>query len=176
VAGGTGGFSSTLSGGTFSAAQSGNDLNFVFTAGVVATPVSEATGAAAALSALLGTASSADTVVVAAGDAKLDGQVTLTDITLVNNGLTYGAGASSGAVWGQGDFTYSNGVTLNDVTLLNNAGLFGQGSYLPATPTSASPATAPSGITSAGSGGPVISQDAWIALALSLKTNSTRRW
>ncbi len=108
------------------------------------------------------------------GDANLDGQVSLTDITLVNNGLKYGAGVSSGAVWGQGDFNYSNGVTLTDVTLLNNAGLFGQGSYLPVTPTSASPATAPSGITSAGSGGPVISQDAWIALALSLETNSTR--
>ena len=64
------------------------------------------------------------------GDSNLDGQVSSTDLTLINNGGKFGQGASSGATWSQGDYNYSGGVTTTDLTLLNNAALFNAGSYL----------------------------------------------
>ncbi len=75
--------------------------------------------------------SGAATVAWAAfGDANLDGQVTATDVTLINNAAKFGQGPASGAVWAQGDFNYSGGVTATDVALFNNAQQFGKGSYL----------------------------------------------
>ena len=67
------------------------------------------------------------------GDSNLDGQVNLTDVSLINNGGKFGQGASTGATWSQGDYNYSGGVTLTDISLLNNAALYNAGSYLPAT-------------------------------------------
>jgi len=65
------------------------------------------------------------------GDSNLDGQVNLTDVSLINNGGKFGQGSSTGATWSQGDYNYSGGVTLTDISLLNNAALYNAGSYLP---------------------------------------------
>ncbi len=104
------------------------------------------------------------------GDTNLDGQVNFSDISLINTGTKYGAGASTGAVWSQGDFNYSNGVNFTDINLLNTAALYGSGSYLPTTPGSVVQATAEPTSSSF-----VISQDTWIALAIEAEHQQTRK-
>ncbi|MFM9024676.1 MAG: PEP-CTERM sorting domain-containing protein, partial [Planctomycetaceae bacterium] len=58
-----------------------------------------------------------------------DGVVNSTDISLVNGGGRYNAGAP--ATWQQGDYNYSGDVNSTDVSLLNGAALYGTPSYLP---------------------------------------------
>ena len=70
------------------------------------------------------------------GDANLDGQVSFTDINLINGGGKYGQVASTDAVWAQGDFNYSGTVTFTDISLLNGAGVYGKGSYWVTAPSS----------------------------------------
>jgi hypothetical protein len=63
------------------------------------------------------------------GDSNLDGQVNLSDITLVNNSAKFNQGGTT-ATWVQGDYNYNGAVNLSDITLMNNAALFNAGSYL----------------------------------------------
>ncbi|MFM9024333.1 MAG: PEP-CTERM sorting domain-containing protein, partial [Planctomycetaceae bacterium] len=56
--------------------------------------------------------------------------VNSTDISLVNGGGRYNAGAP--ATWQQGDYNYSGDVNSTDISLLNGTGLYGTPSYLPA--------------------------------------------
>jgi hypothetical protein len=100
------------------------------------------------------------------GDSNLDGQVNLTDINLINAGGKFGQGSSTGATWSQGDYNYSGGVTLTDINLLNGASLFGRGSYLP---------VAPAGAGQIAASAPSISQDIWIAYALDVASQSTKK-
>jgi hypothetical protein len=97
------------------------------------------------------------------GDSNLDGQISSTDLTLINNGGKFGQGASTGATWSQGDYNYSGGVTTTDLTLLNNAALFGKGSYLPPASATASLSVSTSPDSSSGGGIPL---DVWAAFAL----------
>jgi hypothetical protein len=55
-------------------------------------------------------------VVPTSGDATLDGEVNLTDLTLL--GSNYGA--TSGATWATGDFSGDGAVNLTDLTLLGS--------------------------------------------------------
>jgi hypothetical protein len=59
------------------------------------------------------------------GDASLDGQVNLTDLTILANHF-----GSSGANWDQGDFSYDGTVNLADLSILAND--FGNGIGNPA--------------------------------------------
>ncbi|MFM9025141.1 MAG: hypothetical protein ACKON7_07340, partial [Planctomycetaceae bacterium] len=59
-----------------------------------------------------------------------DGVVNSTDISLVNGGGRYNAGAP--ATWQQGDYNYSGDVNSTDVSLLNGTGRYGTPSYVPA--------------------------------------------
>jgi autotransporter-associated beta strand protein len=101
----------------------------------------------------------------ALGDANVDGQVNLTDVSLINNGRKFGQGPSTGAVWVDGDFNYSGGVNLTDISLLNNAQRYGKGSYLPPSPSSLSSAT----------GSTAISSDAWVAYAVTVESQPTKK-
>ncbi len=101
------------------------------------------------------------------GDASLDGQVSLSDISLINQGGKFGQGASSGASWSQGDFNYSGGVTLADISLINSANLFQKGSYLPLQPMTQSTGATPT----AGTG--TITPELWAAYALAQESKPT---
>ena len=101
------------------------------------------------------------------GDANLDGQVTITDINLLNTGNKFNQGGGGNATWSQGDFNYSGSVNMTDVSLLNAAALFGNGSYLPATVATVQPSS--SSTTTA------ISADAWIALAFESESQKTKK-
>lgn len=72
----------------------------------------------------------------AAGDADLDGVVSIFDLTQVVGGGKYNADAT--ASWSDGDFNYDGRVNLLDLVAINSTGLFNRGNYRLGTGTGAS--------------------------------------
>jgi autotransporter-associated beta strand protein len=67
----------------------------------------------------------------AAGDADLDGVVSVFDLTQVVSGGQYNVGGASPATarWSDGDFNYDGRVNLLDLVAINSTGLFNRGNY-----------------------------------------------
>ena len=97
------------------------------------------------------------------GDTNLDGKVSSTDVTLINNARRFGQAASPSTGWADGDFNYDGRVTSTDITMFNNTQLFGKGSYLPVAPSSQSVTTTVPG---------TISADLWAAYAVATESKT----
>ncbi|MFM9023919.1 MAG: dockerin type I domain-containing protein, partial [Planctomycetaceae bacterium] len=137
---------------------------FSGTSGIMTTGGKASVNSANAVVGYRVTAGSAVVAWAAYGDSNLDGVVNSTDISLVNGGGRYNAGAP--ATWQQGDYNYSGDVNSTDISLLNGTGLYGTASYLPVTVASLSTTT---------TGTLSVSRNAWLAYAIDSETRNTRK-